>query len=89
MEKLENLLESKPDVLIVHAGTNDLPKNINPLNYLRNIHWKYLELSPGTKLVFSVIIIRRDKTIYTINENTDSVTKSLEELSIALLSWFK
>ena len=29
------------------------------------------------------------KTPYTINQNTDSVTKSLEELSIPLLSWIK
>ena len=31
LEKLVNLLESKADELIVHAGTNDLPKNIYPL----------------------------------------------------------
>ena len=30
-----------------------------------------------------------DNTSYTINQNTDTVTKSLEELSIPLLSWFK
>ena len=30
-----------------------------------------------------------DNTSYTINQNTDSVTKSLNELSILLLSWFK
>ena len=30
-----------------------------------------------------------DNTPYTINQNTDSVTKSLEELSIPLLIWFK
>ena len=30
-----------------------------------------------------------DNTPYTINQNTDSATKSLEELSIPLLSWFK
>ena len=30
-----------------------------------------------------------DNTHYTINQNTDSVTKSLEELSITPLSWFK
>ena len=62
LEKLENLLESKVDVLIVHAGTNNLPKNINPLNNLRKVHRKYLELSPETKLVFSNVIIRKDKT---------------------------
>ena len=30
-----------------------------------------------------------DNSPYTINKNTDSVTKSLEELSIPLVSWFK
>ena len=48
LEKMKNLLESKPDVLILRAGTNDLRKNINPLNNIRKIHrndWSYhLEL---------------------------------------------
>ena len=61
LEKLENLLESKRDILIVHASTYDLQKNINPLNNLRKVHWKCLGLSPETKLVFSNIIIRKDK----------------------------
>ena len=61
LEKLEKLLESKSDMLIVHAGINDLSENINPLNNLKNIHRKCLELSPETKLVFSNIIIRKDK----------------------------
>ena len=30
-----------------------------------------------------------DNTPYTINQNTDSVTKSLEELSTSVLTWFK
>ena len=61
LENLENLLEFKPDMLIVHAGTNGIPKNINPLNNLRKVHRKCLELSPETKLVFSNIIFRKDK----------------------------
>ena len=48
-------------MLIIHAGINDLPKNINPLNNLKKVHRKCLELSPGTKLVFSSLIIRKDK----------------------------
>ena len=61
LEKMENLLESKPDVLILHAGTNDLLKNINPLNNVRKVHRKCLELSPDTKFVFSNISFRKDK----------------------------
>ena len=37
LEKLGNLLESKADELIVHAGTNDLPKNIYPLTYFMSL----------------------------------------------------
>ena len=37
LEKLVNLLESKADELIVHAGTNDLPKNIYPLTYFMSL----------------------------------------------------
>ena len=37
LKKLENPLESRPDVLIVYAGTIDLPKNINPLNNLGKV----------------------------------------------------
>ena len=44
LEKLENLLESKPDMLIVHAGTYDLPKYINSLHNLRKVYRKCLEL---------------------------------------------
>ena len=32
-----NFLPSKPDMLIVHEGTNDLPNNLNPLNNLRKV----------------------------------------------------
>ena len=37
-EKMVDLLESQPDVLILHAGTNHLPKNLNSLNNLRKVH---------------------------------------------------
>ena len=50
-------------MLIVHEGTNDLPNNLNPLDNLRKVsRSEMLELSPETKLVFSDIIIRKDKT---------------------------
>ena len=58
---MENLLEFTPDKLIERAGTNDLPKNINPLNNLIKVHRKSLELSPEAKLVSSNIIIRKNK----------------------------
>lgn len=61
-EILENLLKSKPDVLIVNVSTNDFPKDINLLNDSRKIHQKCLELPTETKLVFFLICLL-EKTI--------------------------
>ena len=46
---------------ILTPCTNNFPKNINPLNNLRKVHQECLELSPETKLVYSNIILRKDK----------------------------
>lgn len=48
---MDSLVVYKPDVLLLHARTNHVQKNINPLNNLRKIHQKCRELSPETKLV--------------------------------------
>lgn len=48
---MDSLLVYKPHVLLLHAHTNHVQKNINPLNNLRKIHQKCRELSPETKLV--------------------------------------
>ena len=53
---IDQQLESKLDMLIVHAGTNNL------FSKLRKIDRKCLEVSPETKFVFSNIIIRKQKT---------------------------
>ena len=49
---MDSLVVYKPDVLLLHARTNHVQKNINPLNNLSKIHQKCRELSPETKLVF-------------------------------------
>ena len=60
MKKL-TISQSKPDLIIIHAGTNDLATKINPLNNLRKILKKCNKLSPKTKLAFSNVIVRTDK----------------------------
>ena len=45
----------------IPCGTNDLPKNINPLHNLGKVHRKCLKLSNETKVAFPNIIIRKDK----------------------------
>ena len=60
-EEIDDILQSKPDLIIIHAVTNDLATKINPLNNLRKILKKCNELSPKTKLAFSNVIVRKDK----------------------------
>ena len=60
-EEIDDILQSKPSLIIIHTGTNDLATKTNPLNNLRKILKKCNELSPKTKLAFSNIIVRKDK----------------------------
>ena len=60
-EVVDNILQSKPDLTIIHAGISDFAIQINPLNNLRQILRKCNESSSTTKLVFSDVIVRKDK----------------------------
>ena len=60
-EEIDDILQSKPSLIIIHTGTNDLTTKTNPLNNLRKILKKCNELSPKTKLAFSNVIVRKDK----------------------------
>ena len=51
----------KPDCLLMHVGTNDLTNNVNLLNSVKKMVKKVKNSSPNTKLVFSSVILRKDK----------------------------
>ena len=61
LDKIENTLTTHPDTLIVHAETNDLTKDINTLRSFKKLCKKAKRISPGTKIVFSNIIYRKDR----------------------------
>ena len=61
LSEVEGTLKTHPDTLIVHAGTNDVPKNINTLRSVKKLCEKAKRISPDTKIVFSNIIYRNDK----------------------------
>ena len=53
-------VRQKPDVVVVHAGTNDITRKTN---YLKNVKTMVKELrgdSPKTKIVFSSLFQRYD-----------------------------
>ena len=61
--KLDDLLKSKPDGLIVHAGMKVITKGRNILNNANKILKQLKKLSPNTKLAFLSIVIRKDKKL--------------------------
>ena len=58
---IDDLLKVKPDCLLVHVRTNDLMNYMNLLNSVKKIVKKVKTSSPNTKLVFSSVILRKDK----------------------------
>ena len=60
-KEVDDILHSKPNLIIIHAGTNDLATKINPSNNLRKVLRKCNELSSKTKLAFSNVIVSKDK----------------------------
>ena len=61
LAEVEDTLKTHPDTLIVHAGTNDLTKNINTLRSVKKLCEKAKRISPDKKIVFSNIIYRKDR----------------------------
>ena len=59
--KIDDVLNQKPESLIVHVGTNDLTNETNLLSNIKQIITKTKQKSPNTVLSFSNIIICKDK----------------------------
>ena len=58
---MDDILEDKPQSLIVHVGTNDLTNDVNLLNKVKKIVNKTKKESPNTTTSFSNIITRKDR----------------------------
>ena len=56
LENIDQSVKSKPGCLIVHAGTNDLANGT-----MKKIVKQAKKVSQNTKIVFSSIIIRKDR----------------------------
>ena len=60
LENIDQLVKSKPDCLIVHAGTNDVANEANLPNQAKKIVKQVKNVYKNTKIVFSIIKIRKD-----------------------------
>ena len=61
LQKLDDIIEEKPGDLIVHAGINDITKNVNLSTNVKKIFNKISKEPPSTSIAFSSINNRKDK----------------------------
>lgn len=61
LDKIDDLVSTRQDCLLVHTGTNDLNNQINPLNNVKKIDKNVKKILPNTKVVFSSLIVRKDR----------------------------
>ena len=76
---IKPIIHKKPDIIIVHCGTNDIPKDIKTVDNLKMMDDYIKSNSPDTKLVISSLIARKDKPSYqkqvvTMNERLKKFT---------------
>ena len=59
---IKHIVRRKPDLIIIHAGTNDLTDdNVNTAETLTEIFESASDVSPETEIVMSSVITRQDK----------------------------
>ena len=61
LTKIDDVLDKKPESIIIHVETNDLTNDVHLLSNIKNIVSKTNRTSPITSLNFSNIIFRKDK----------------------------
>ena len=61
LENLDQLIKSKPDRLIIYAGTNNLANRTNLLNQVKKIFKQVKKVSQNTKIIFSISIIPKER----------------------------
>ena len=71
---MENLVADKPDCIIIHVGKNEITNDINSSNSVKKIVKNVNKSSPNTKLIFSSILLRKDKK-YISKKVTDIKTR--------------
>ena len=68
LDLIKPIIRKHPKEIIIHAGSNDLTKDANPMNNIKKIAKLVKEGAPESKLSFSSIMIRTDRK--NITENT-------------------
>jgi lysophospholipase L1-like esterase len=79
IDHLNPVLRRKPDVIIIHGGTNDLTNDVDTAKNIERIIRNVKRVSPKTSLVLSSVVVRKDredlaKKVIELNEKLKAIT---------------
>ena len=78
IDKIKPIIKKKPDLIIIHIGTNDLTKKVDTIPNLQSIINRIKKKSAATNLVISSILQRRDHP--DIEDKVIARNKDIEKL---------
>ena len=58
---IKTFVKRKPDLVIIHSGTNDLTNNVDTIEQVDNLVKVCKKILPETKLAFSSLTLRKDR----------------------------
>ena len=85
---IKPIINKKPEKVIIHCGTNDIPKDIKTIDNFKQIDDYTKVNSPETTLVLSTIITRKDVQTYDVKVDTmnERIKKFANKNNISLIN---
>ena len=82
MDHVKSVIRKKPDLIIIHAGTNDLTckEEIDTVVNLSSIIEEARRVSPETKITLSSIVVRKDKQAMEKKVNVAQINNRIKDL---------
>eukprot|EP00112_Aurelia_sp_Birch-Aquarium-sp1_P003980 Seg1450.32 transcript_id=Seg1450.32/GoldUCD/mRNA.D3Y31 product="hypothetical protein" protein_id=Seg1450.32/GoldUCD/D3Y31 len=77
-DHIRPVIRGKPDCVVIHAGTNDLTKNVDTQEMIRDLVEESKQESPTTKIVLSSLTIRKDV------KNNPGIEQKLHKLNLKM-----
>ena len=61
VDHIKPVVRKRPSCIIIHSGTNDLTQGIDTIENMKSAIEETRQESPGTEIVLSTVVIRKDK----------------------------
>ena len=81
VEHIKPVLRKRPSCIIIHSGTNDLTQGIDTIGNMKSAIEETRQESPGTEIVLSTVLIRKDKQALDKKLNVKELNTKIKDLA--------